>query len=364
MLGGRLRRMRSKMKKYIFVLILYVTVGNSVFAQKYDYKEVLFGNNYKQIQEIDGKENNEILSKLEGFLNQNNEFKYDINSTNTRIFSENCTRQEDARVYRIIYNISNNEQDFSDYKEWKYLSQAVFIQLGNQSKDFRLIYYSPFYLYDIYERSHSNDEEIFSGLEVIYDKNKNIIGVLTHKTISPSNGKKYSYAQFYTWNQIINDESYYNTSGLKVLDTSCNKYEIYASGALLDSKRPFKYSIQNAFDGNPSTSFVENTDDNLMYLYLKNPINKMEPEIMCDKISIINGYAENKTLYSDNNRIRLINSQYFGAELHDNMMDRQEVPSITADLDVESVYPGRKYSDTCLAELDFFINGKWIFSER
>ena len=89
-----------------------------------------------------------------------------------------------------------------------------------------------------------------------------------------------NYTDFFKYN--INDDinNVWNNDGVT----------IQASHCLFDSKSPFKYSIQNAFDGNPATSYVENTEDDLMKIdvWLGEAVEQM---------AIINGYASNEFLY-------------------------------------------------------------------
>ena len=130
--------------------------------------------------------------------------------------------------------------------------------------------------------------------------------------------------------------------------------EIQASTYLVDSKCPLKYSIQNAFDGNPATSYVENTEDDLMKIvFRKIPIRK---ELQID-FMIINGYAASLSLYNSNNRIKksgLKNSdnEPFLVQLNDNDLTYQ-IKSINRPVDaytglfefiVEEIYLGEKYS--------------------
>lgn len=70
---------------------------------------------------------------------------------------------------------------------------------------------------------------------------------------------------------------------------------IDCSKPLIDEKDIFRYTIQNAFNKNPSTSYVEDTEDDLMYVCA------IKPKIT--KFAIINGYAANESLYFSNNRI-------------------------------------------------------------
>ena len=129
--------------------------------------------------------------------------------------------------------------------------------------------------------------------------------------------------------------------------------QIDASAFLWDLKKPLKYGLQNAFDGNPATSFVENTEDDLMKInvWLGKPT---------DKMAIINGYAANQKLYSFNNRIKEIGG-YF--QLSDSVLDYQFIPCRSTNIPFTAKYNGEKYNDTCLAELNFYYEGEWLFGD-
>jgi hypothetical protein len=98
------------------------------------------------------------------------------------------------------------------------------------------------------------------------------------------------------------------------------RIEIKASRCLVDLKNPLLYGIQSAFDGDPATSYVENTEDDLMQIeysgiYLLGYINR---------IALINGYAQNKSLYMNNNRIKEIRrNRTNNALLDDNILSYQ-----------------------------------------
>nr|MBP3280738.1 hypothetical protein [Treponema sp.]MBP3283859.1 hypothetical protein [Treponema sp.] len=154
-----------------------------------------------------------------------------------------------------------------------------------------------------------------------------------------------------------------------ITDVSKDSIDIQASDCLFDAKCPLKYSIQNAFDGNPSTSYVENTEDDLMKIIFRKIAIRKDLEI---KFAVTNGYASNASLYTDNNRIKkcgVANGKNtpFLVELSDMDLNYQ-IKTINRDESaytglfefvVEEVYLGKKYNDTCLAELNF-----WDYSEK
>lgn len=134
-----------------------------------------------------------------------------------------------------------------------------------------------------------------------------------------------------------------------------NAISIECSDFLWDEKYPLHYALQNAFDGDPSTSYVENTEDDLMEITFQGCFDYK-------KIRIINGYAQNKNLYLSNNRVKKMNNYI----LSDNIMEEQLVTfnEEQTSVEVQDLYKGEKYNDTCIAELNVLSNKRgWLFGE-
>ena len=179
-----------------------------------------------------------------------------------------------------------------------------------------------------------------------------------------------------------------------------NRYEnnadiyIECSKPLIDEKDTFKYTVQNAFDKNPATSYVEDTDDDLFSircifakeLFFQNHSWVIGKSLSINNISVINGYAANENLYFSNNRIKeLIISSYnlenkkksdnflkelskiYTGILKDNNLSfstiqipKEKIYSVT--FSCTQLYKGKKYNDTCLAEFDLYNkNIGWLF---
>lgn len=146
----------------------------------------------------------------------------------------------------------------------------------------------------------------------------------------------------------------------------------YAGGFLYDRNNPLRYSLSNAFDGDPSTSFVEDTKDNLLHIQVSDPWEVAFPGGFSE-FKIINGYAQNEDLYKKNNRPKLIktggNGKFHDADylcketddkcfLDDNTLGWQKFKfHIDQYFLVKDIYKGTRYSDTCIAELDFKYDG-------
>jgi hypothetical protein len=147
---------------------------------------------------------------------------------------------------------------------------------------------------------------------------------------------------------------------------------------LIDTKDIFRYAIQNAFDGNPATSYVEDTEDDLFSIWLE----FITIPVRVNEIAIINGYAENINLYRANNSAAncvITNWFDYGNNHHD--WDYLEEFPLKSDLNyqildigkeiteegyleiiIDKIVKGTKYNDTCIAELNFKLEESgWLF---
>lgn len=169
----------------------------------------------------------------------------------------------------------------------------------------------------------------------------------------------------------------FSTADLRNTYSNEEDMHIECSKPLVDENDVFRYTIQNAFDKNPATSYVEDTEDDLMYVSLGlsyKTVNGKTERIENKKIAIINGYAQNNDLYLKNNRVKEISGNtYSNGELLFEDDDTLFLADSTLkyqifdwtpsqSFSVQKIYRGSKYSDTCIAELDFFNEKmKWIF---
>ena len=134
---------------------------------------------------------------------------------------------------------------------------------------------------------------------------------------------------------------------------SKDEIKVDASTYLFDPKCPLRYSIQNAFDGDPATSYVENTEDDLILAEIGVSGN-------ISRLAIINGYASNEYYYKVNNRVRGLSGDI---DFADNNMRYQIIKCLGNYLQFDSIYKGELYNDTCLAELNLFVDNKWLFGD-
>lgn len=165
----------------------------------------------------------------------------------------------------------------------------------------------------------------------------------------------------------------FSTANLRRKYDNYADIHITAAKPLIDENDTFRYTIQNAFDKNPATSYVEDTEDDLMYI-------SFGTKESLQKIAIINGYAQNNDLYLKNNRVKKIGCESYNEkeikfeitdyfELKDSLLGYQifEIKrtqgfSAQPSFYVKEIYKGAKYSDTCIAEVDYFYEKTgWLF---
>lgn len=369
------------MKKNLLTLFIFLNVIGLVYA--YDFKEIVFGNNFNNMREIDcySEKGQSVLNELYAQVvavdkifdgeNWNREIlrKYESNiyieTPRLYLFEE---LYSNGRIWRILAQLNDTKD--SSYPYFFDLDLDVFVQIVFLKTSDKLICLgcSPiFHQFDDGERS-SLDSNEYIGIDVIHRNNK-IIGIMQHRTAEKrayyseksedyeTSGKSAAWFVFY---ENILRKNYNLSSPDRNFIKKNFDFKIIGSYALIDSERPFMYTINNAFDGKNATSFVEDTeDDKLDFAFEFN-----DKSIMITKIKIINGYAQNEKLYLNNNRVKSISNNKNGKNiiLKDNILDYQIIDYNSFNVYVTELYNGNKYSDTCIAEFDVMTtNNAWVF---
>jgi hypothetical protein len=146
--------------------------------------------------------------------------------------------------------------------------------------------------------------------------------------------------------------------GSEYLPANTKYIEIGGSECLIDSRSPLRYGLASAFDNDPSTSYVENTEDDLMSIKIY-----IGPEYF-RHCMLINGYAQDATLYKNNNRIKSLWIGDTRRELLDNTLAYQYLDCAFQSLYVSDIYKGTKYNDSCLAEYNVYVDEiGWLFGD-
>ena len=315
--------------------------------------------------------------------------------TDIRAYSEKCG---DLVFYRVLY--CNERLDTflqKEYrnctitqKEYEYMWDIEMLQsmfIREKNSNLRLIGGTSYHSF--WTSQGEWDGFVFSDI-MIRQLNESEIGFFVTEasvsfTIDRINDDKMNVVYRTVKNQQAGGSSmYFRKYNLKdVINTTINNdsIRIQASDYLFDSRCPLKYSIQNAFDGNPATSYVENTEDDLMKIEFSGFKSMFNRKV---NLAIINGYSSNKELYIANNRILNLNANSYkvsddktelilrepiSLELQDMNLKYQIVSFDynnrigSFSFNVTKIVKGKFYNDTCLAELNLSESTDYIFGD-
>lgn len=392
------------MKKIVLLLLLFLFFTNYFFAT--DIRQVLFGNNYENIQEIKG---DELLCKYPSVLDFEKHSEYQIIEYYKKSFSARKFNTEklinenfNYRVFEqiigdyVFYRIVIACNDLTDeyilswrnpigYDENVFpheITTLLFMENGNTLIKIGDLNFFDFDL-TAWENGTNNQYEM---VEIITRNNKvkgflfnKIVNVIDHNNRAEQDGKyseKYeNTAKYYYLEDILNYTKDNNNEIKYILKmSSIPFFNISSDQPLIDSRIPFMYTLQNAFDGNVGTAYVENTKDDLLFIKIYRQDYKN-----IKTIKILNGYCKNIDLFTQNNRIKSIGDyNIFTGTINDtktflsdkNIEIKDEygyfelVSWNKSRLAVTDIYKGSKYNDTCVSELDFYDEEKgWIFGE-
>ena len=362
------------MKKYIITAMI-LFLGTALFAQVPELKNMM-PNSWQKLTRLSAQEEKSFFEKdevQEAILSIDNYFfrKKKIEEMHYQIFTEtNCGLQ----FYRFLISVSPLESIYNtEYKNKTISKEECFKMQGEEQCIWQIVFlknknnvlqkilirsYSQYWVSQgEWEGYHFNDL-------MIKPLNKNEIGFfITEVSVAFTADRKKINENivpitYHTCKKQIDASSSTRFSKYNIKDDITSAWSkeginIQASESLFDPKCPLKYSIQNAFDGNPATSFVENTEDDLMKIdiWFGKAVEQM---------AIINGYAQNYTLYKSNNRIKEV-AKYF--TLADDILGYQYIPCKGTNIEFTSLYSGSKYNDSCIAEINYIYINSWLFGE-
>ena len=374
------------------------------FSQAPELKNMM-PNSWEKLARLSEQEEKEFLNQQQ-VINDIENIKseswaapeYIINEK--RVYKEIANNVEFYRVLTCNYDMTDFL--YAEYKDTsvskddyeKYMHQRIqqTIYVKQKGKEISKIWDLEYKVYGIAEGNMETEGcEYFVFYDfLIKELNKNEIGFfiteanIGYKRHTEPNNFYIEYAK--TKNQkagrskcefrcVKNKEDF-----VKAFSDKARRVRIDASDYLFDSKCPLKYSIQNAFDGNPATSYVENTEDDLIQInfpgYGKEYINKFS-------VSLINGYAKTEDLYLDNNRVCKL--EIIGYKLNQSKTELVEASPKTVCFEtdklnkqikiidficygpfyfkVSEITSGRKFADTCIAEINYCDFDGWKFGE-
>ena len=391
------------MKKLLPLILLFTIIG-SLYAEAPELKNMM-PNSWQKLTRLEAEEEKEFLDQ-QLVISDIEQFKSDSWASPEYIIQE-------KRVYKEIVNnieffrVLVCNQNMNDFFASTYCDRILSIESFSNFKYYRVqqIVYAKDKFKDIYKIKELEYKVygattdgwgyfIFNDIMIKPLNEKEIGFFITEVGVSFSVDRTrwdedIVSIKFYTCkDQILGSNS---TEFLsvniqedfsKAFNDSDRRIRIQASSFLFDSKNPLKYSIQNAFDGNPATSYVENTEDDLMKLSFPGYGNEYSGSFT---ISLINGYASNENLYQKNNRVKKID--IVGYQLNESKTELIErKPKVIEFNDAElnyqlsctnfvcfgpfyfkisGIYHGSSFNDTCIAEINFFddINKNWVFGD-
>ncbi|GHT70946.1 hypothetical protein FACS1894110_23240 [Spirochaetia bacterium] len=375
--------------KYL-VLLTFALLSSVLYAQNY-YEVPYVGGNSK-LEEITGAEKERIISRYTIPRRVDNFLDYrKIDSDLKTIYRETVpdeTGRAALTVYRVMYDLasktsSNFNEDDNTVRET--YGQALYI-LNPKNQAVKL-FARTLYFSDAAYLGNDRASGVNGGNYCFRISGNTIIfisyGLIAYHHESGMDEESYG-SEFIqsqsaevfrcTFDKLFEEmektvDSYNSYKDIKLCSIS-------APFPLLDRNNPFRYSIQNAFDGSPATSYVGDTEDRLFDINIS-----FTTPNRCTKIAVINGYAQSEQLYSANNRISAIGYgvrkegngnrlTYISSALKDKYMEMQVIDAMEAQtrttcaLEIQSYFPGNKYDDTCLAELNLFDdNSGWLFGD-
>ena len=371
--------------KKIIIFISYIFITLNIFAQ--NYYEIPYVGKRSKLTKLSTDEENKFIKEnsvqriFSSFFTENDDnilSNFLIPAELTNLYKEEIPDENGNYrlvVYRAMYFLKETTKSNlieNDDTERKCMGQIIYVPLDGKYKQYeKFIYYG-------------NELFLFGRMSSIGVEARNV----QFRICSDNLFSFYTRLVYDRWShgydedtlrfesEKFSENSIYRTKLNNVM-AKTQICDVEVDFPLIDSNNPFKYSIQNAFDGDPSTSYVEDTENDLFsfkflhYNYKSNFVNDW-----FTRFKVINGYASTSALYSNNNRIKefIVESENENGDFeilcrfncNDNTMDYQffdlEPNLFYFGLTVNKIYKGLKYNDTALAEIDFYgkENG-WFF---
>ena len=274
-------------------------------------------------------------------------------------------------IYRIMYDCkttTNLNLDENDRTERKCLGQILYVPSNGKFVQYdKLIYFS-----DVRFKGLQSTIGVEANNYQFRICGENVFSFKTKLWIYHSDHGLDE--ETMTYKTTKQSENLIYRTGINNLIDKTPVCEVKVDYPLIDKNNPFKYSVQNAFDGDPSTSYVEDTENDLFEINIDfmNYSGKEKNDVI-DEIQLINGYAANKDLYLLNNRIHTVLYDFKNKTIpiffdcKDNELNFQNITHFNSSsgwlwFEITSIYEVAKYSDTSLSELDFkFRKSGWFF---
>ena len=343
--------------KKIIICILTATVflAGTVQALDYDERRILFGENYAQIEKIAAGSVPVLKENLAAVKKSAETFHRDYSEY---ALEEPVFYREKAGstvFYRAIFGI----------REASFPAFAIEnLQLFFIERNGRLFLLHSCYLHKMETGDgtvHSSRQDIYENITVV--KNNDSFSLIEHSTEArideytdpeeDSRWEEYSgsgEATFYRLGDVLKAADSATAGRNAIAQIKAKPYRTAECGkTLIDKDRPFMYTIQNAFDGDRATSYVEDSEDDCISITVTEGNGKI------NRIGIMNGYAASESLYAANNRIKTFTLNDVEHNFFDIFPNGYAYfpaggeKSVT--LRSSSVFKGSLFSDTCIADI-------------
>ena len=341
------------MKKLFLILAVALLLSSLAFSQGYDERRVLFGENWAHIEKVTPDAVPVLKAQYAAVKKAAESFHADYAQYP---LEEPVFYREKAggtAFYRAIFGITD-----ASFPAFAIENLQLFLLERNG----RLFLLHACYLH----KMETGDGTVLSTRRDIYEnitvvKNKDSFDLLSHITIDSVeeyiDPEEYEYeysgaggAVFYRLGDVLKAADSTKAEGAAIPTAQAKPYRFAECGrTLIDPDRPFMYTIQNAFDGDSGTSYVEDSEDDGISMTITEPDGKIK------RIGVMNGFAKSEKLYAANNRMQTFTLN--GAEHRLSDRHSKDYAYFPADgsksvtLRSTSLYKGSSYGDTCIADI-------------
>lgn len=304
------------------------------------------------------QENSTVFSQIEMRM-RNNDLDWFDGSRFEHYF---IFRQQVGKdtFYRVLVTADSNPDFLSRYIRFKQflVYQSIILNVHNEGS------------YNRFMHTQHEHLAVFFSIDIISGR-ENAKGILVTELRATRNHSNPNELSGFRNGQLVggNSSSFFLIEEVlkRAAGESHSVIRIDASSSLVDPNIPLRYSLQNAFDGNPETAFIANTEDGLMKI-------RFELGRLTRKLAIINGHASNKEMYYANNRVRTIAREGFGLQneiiqgdrfyLNDSTLTFQVIDFVSNGfIWVVDLYRGARYNNAVISGLNVKLDDGWLFGE-
>lgn len=370
-----------------------------LFTYLFLFCSILFAQNYYEIPYVGTKSKltklseSEVISFLEKYgirkelrirekgdfgFSENRQFEATVNSIYREYIPDENGKTR-LTAYRVMYNFIDNKNQKStctinldsEKKERLNIGQKIYF-IKNEKAE---LYFEDVYYGNVIYRGTNSSGVIAQNIQFkidsgfIYAFNIKLAHYFHDSSMGPDDDRseEFKFSEFEIYkdkiSNVMNKSKFAYIPSMDYLP-------------LIDKNNPFRYSLQNAFDGEISTSYVPKPCDEQIRLSINFDENNVRQDNEITKIMIVNGYASSEELYKKNNRIKEVRYAYTKDKYPITFVLKETSKKQFIEVynprketyfafNVLSLYPGDSYNDTCFAEVNIFSKEYgWYFGDE